>query len=111
MPRYKMLVLTQPKEGREKEFNDWYDTIHLHQLVAQPAIKSAQRFEFRQVVAGEKQFPYLAIYDIETDDLGGVLAQLNSGLAAGRISFSDALSPDSWGAVFEEHGPAVRQKP
>jgi hypothetical protein len=111
MARYKMLILAQPKEGREQEFNDWYDTLHLPQLVGHSAIKAAQRFELRQTVAGEKHFPYLAIYDIETDNLGGVLAELNSDFAAGRIAFSDALSPDSWGAVFEEHAPPVRQKP
>jgi hypothetical protein len=29
MPRYKMLLLTEPKKGREQEFNDWYDKVHL----------------------------------------------------------------------------------
>jgi hypothetical protein len=111
MPRHKMLLLTEPKKGREQEFNDWYDKVHLHQLVAHSAIKAAQRFEFRVAVAGEKQYPYLALYDIETDDIGAVLAELGKESAAGRMSVSDALSPDSWGAVFEEHGPPVRQKP
>jgi hypothetical protein len=110
MPRYKMMLLTQPKEGREQEYNHWYDTVHLPQLVAHSAIKQAQRFELRQKIAGEKEYPYLAVYDIETDDIGAVLAELGSASAAGRMSVSDALSPDSWGAVFEEHGPPVRHK-
>lgn len=110
MPRYKMMLLTQPKEGREQEYNDWYDKVHLHQLVANPAVKTAQRFELRQMIAGEKPYPYLAVYEIETDDIGAVLAALGSDSAAGRISVSEALSPDSWGGVYEERGPLVRQK-
>ena len=45
-----MLVLTEPKKGREQEFNDWYDKVHLHQLVAHSAIKAAQSFELRLTV-------------------------------------------------------------
>lgn len=103
-----MLVLSEAKKGREKEFNDWYDKVHLHQLVTHSAIKAAQRFELRVPVSGEKQYPYLAIYDVETDDIGAVLTELGKESAAGRISVSDAMSPESWGAVFEEHGAPVR---
>ena len=60
--------------------------------------------------AGAPQFPYLAIYEIETDNIGAVLADLNKDMAAGRISLTDAVAAESWGAVFEERGPAVRQQ-
>jgi len=109
MHKYRMVVFTAAKEGREKECNDWYDSVHLRDLVACPGVRCAQRFDLRQPLAGEKQFPYLAVYEIETDDLQGTLAEINNRAASGRIVFSDAVA-DTWAAVFEEHGPVVRQK-
>ena len=34
MPSYKLIVMTQPVEGREQEYNDWYQGMHLPDLVS-----------------------------------------------------------------------------
>jgi hypothetical protein len=109
MPKYKLIVMTQPVEGREQEYNDWYQDSHLSDLVAVYGVKSAQRFRLsRTVVADPAPLPYLAIYDIETDDIDKTLDDLKTRVGAGQIFVSSALSKESYfGAVYEEFGPTV----
>ena len=109
MPSYKLIVMTQPVEGREQEYNDWYQGMHLPDLVAVYGVKSAQRFQLsRTVVADRGPLPYLAIYDIETDDIDKTLDDLKSRVGSGQIFVSPALSKENYfGAVYEEFGPVV----
>lgn len=109
MPRYKLLVMTKPVEGREQEYNDWYQNVHLHDVVAIPGYTSAQRYRLlRPMVAGAEKLPYLAVYDIETDDVDSAVRELTERSGAGRMVISGAMSRDLFAAVFEECGPAVR---
>jgi hypothetical protein len=101
--------MTRPVEGREQEYNDWYRDVHLRDLVAVAGIKSAQRFRLsRSVMPGTEPLPYLAIYDVETDDIDKTLEDLQDRAASGRMFISAALSTeDAFGAVYEELGSAV----
>jgi hypothetical protein len=109
MPKYKLIVMTRPVAGREQEYNDWYQGSHLPDLVSIYGVKSAQRFRLsRTVVADPAPLPYLAIYDIETDDIDKTLDDLRTRVGSGQIFVSSALSKeDYFGAVYEEFGPAV----
>ena len=85
MPSYKLIVMTQPVEGREQEYNDWYQGMHLADLVAVYGVKSAQRFRLsRTVVADRGPLPDLAISEIETDDIDKTLDDLKARVEAGR---------------------------
>src|SRR4051812_5666782 len=44
MPRFKFLAFTNPVEGREDEYNEWYTNTHLADLLRVPGLMSAQRF-------------------------------------------------------------------
>lgn len=70
---------------REQEYNDWYDGIHLAELVALDGIVSARRL---RPVNGEG--PYVALYEIEGDDLAAVLA----GMGGAKLTMSSALQLD-----------------
>ena len=109
MPKYKLIVMTRPVEGREQEYNDWYQDAHLPDLVSVYGVKSAQRFRLsRTVVANREPLPYLAIYDIETDDIDKTLDDLRARVGTGEIFVSPALSKeDYFGAVYEEFGARV----
>jgi hypothetical protein len=108
MPSYKMIVMSRPTEGREDEYNDWYQNVHLHELVALQGFKSAQRFRLaRSLVEGEAD-PYLSVYEIETDDIDAVLQNLRSTAEQGRITMSDSLDLSHTSAVvYEEFGAPV----
>lgn len=107
MPRYKMIVLSRPVEGRETEYNDWYQHTHLGQIVALRGFKSAQRFQ-RIRSLSEHTDPYLAIYEIETDDLDSVLCELEKDARSGALTMSAALAAEfAYAAVYEEFGARV----
>jgi hypothetical protein len=91
MANAKFVVLTNPVEGREDEYNDWYDNQHLADILATNGITSAQRYE---VVAapGMPASPqrYMAIYEVD-GNVGDVLAEMGKRGAEGKIRMSDSL--------------------
>jgi len=107
MPTYKLIVLTQPVEGREDEYNDWYQNVHLHDVAALDGVKRAQRYRLNDNVAGEEPFPYLAIYEIEADSPDAVIAEMRARPGTDLMKMSDALSPRVYAAVYEEFGEPV----
>jgi hypothetical protein len=108
MPRYKMVVYSRPTPGREDEYNDWYQNVHLGELVALPGIVSARRFRHaRNLVEGDA-YPYMSIYEIETDDIDAVLNDLRDTAGRGALTMSDALDlTDTSALVYEEFGAEV----
>jgi len=107
MSSYKMVVTTRPVDGREQEYNDWYNGIHLREVLQVIGVKSAQRFRLSRKVTPEPQpAPYLAIYEIETDDIDATVADLLERAEDGRIFVTDALAEERSCVVYEEVGPA-----
>jgi len=108
MPRYKMVVLSKPVEGREQAYNDWYQDIHLGEMVALPGIRSARRYRRAlNLVAGDS-YPYMAIYEIEADDLDAVVAGIIEASGSGGIWMSDAIDlGDKYAVIYEEFGAEV----
>ncbi|QLL06850.1 DUF4286 family protein [Mycobacterium vicinigordonae] len=70
---------------REQEYNTWYDEVHLGELVALDGIVSARRL---RPVNGEG--PYIALYEIEGDDLEEVLHSMSGA----KLTMSSALQLD-----------------
>lgn len=68
MRRFKMLVFSEPFDGRDEEFNEWYTERHLADICALPGFTTAQRFKLHSVSMGKSLNRYLAIYDMESDD-------------------------------------------
>ena len=70
MARYTFVVLTQPVEGQEDEYNDWYTNRHLSDVVRVNGFVSAQRFRLSETDPAQQfSHKYLALYEVETDDL------------------------------------------
>lgn len=90
MTRHLLLVQSEPVPGRDDEFNSWYDDEHLPAVLEVPGFTAARRFVAAPSVHGEQPSRrYLAIYEIETDDLAAALAALSS--AARSMHISDAF--------------------
>ncbi len=109
MPRYKLVVLSNPVEGREAEYQDWYQNVHLGQVVAFKGFKSARRFRLAKNLVEREALPYLAIYEIETDDLEGVMEEVQKHAGTDRLLVSETLDVEhSFAAIYEEFGPVVK---
>jgi len=57
--------------ARESEFNEWYDKTHLPDVLETPGFVRAIRYENTKPSEGQAKF--LAIYEIETDDIDGFM--------------------------------------
>jgi len=91
MSSYVLVAASSAVEGRDDDYNEWYDTIHIQDLLAIPGINSARRFEATPFGMSTPPGKYLAIYEIETDDIAGVMGELGRRAAAGEMRQSDAL--------------------
>lgn len=108
MPRYKMIVMSNPVEGREAEYNDWYQNVHLDEVVKLKGFTSARRFRLARSLTERETWPYAAIYEIETDDIDAVLQRLRDAAASGRLKMSESLATAlAYATVYEEFGPVV----
>ncbi len=58
---------------REKEYNDWYNNIHLPDILETPGFVRAARYE--NSAPDESNGKYLAVYEIETDDFGQTMLE------------------------------------
>ena len=110
MARYKMLVLSRPIAGKDAEYNDWYQNTHLQQIVALPGFVSAQRFRVAVNMRGEEGYPYMAIYDIEADDVQAAYRILEQAAGDGTITVSQAFDYASVHAsIYESFGAIVHE--
>lgn len=82
------LVHTNCESGREAEFNDWYDNVHLRDLLGVDGIIAAQRFQLTgpgpQTVtrSGEPAVAqYLAVYELDTEDTEAVLKRIGEAIS------------------------------
>lgn len=103
------VVLTEPTEGRETEFNDYYENVHLDEVLATTGWESAQRFVLTDQVGQKCPLPYLALYEVEADDPKAVIRTMNETRA--QRQQSGALNKKTaavW--VFSESGPQRLRK-
>ena len=94
---------TNPIEGQEDAFNAWYSDVHLKDVLKVPGIVAAQRFKLSDVQRDQPPFPwrYLALYEIETDDLNHTLAALRERAGTSAMVISAAVAPDRVGWFFQ----------
>ena len=89
MARHLLVVSTNPAPGKEDEFNDWYSGTHVHEVVQILGFVSAQRFQVADAQLGEPgQFRYLALYELETDDVAATLQALRDAVPGMHMSES-----------------------
>lgn len=84
-----MVVFSNPTEGREDDYNDWYDNIHLPEVCALDGVVGASRYA---LAADDPNAThrYLAIYELDQDG-DTVMANLAAGLEHGKLNMSDAI--------------------
>ena len=75
-------------ETRDTEFNDWYDNVHIPDMLKLPVVVAATRYKRKDSKVGEAK--YLSIYELETDDIEQAMtawdAQVQSLQEKGRMS-------------------------
>jgi hypothetical protein len=114
MGKHTFVVMTNPTAGKEDEFNEWYNKQHIPDVLNVPGFVSGQRFQIADAQMSReagKGYKYLAIYEIETDDLAGTLKELRARGGTPEIVASDAIDMKNVGAfVFTPIAEKVMAK-
>jgi hypothetical protein len=83
---YALIAYTSPADGREDDYNTWYDDIHLPEFSALPGVINGRRFK----VAGDGKPQYAAIYELSAHP-DKVLTAMNAGIKDGTLHTSDVV--------------------
>src|SRR5712691_3287894 len=110
--RYVYMVMSDPLPGREADFNDGYQNMHMGDLVQLPGWTGAQRFRLVGVTPRNTQPLYrrgnLIIWDQEGADLGKLQSDSRAAIAGGksrRIPGFDYSDGGSVRAIYQVIGP------
>jgi hypothetical protein len=102
MARAVMIVQSGPAgPAVEDEYNDWYSSTHIPENIRVPGFLSARRFRLHARGTAAVHGPaaalarsYLAIYEVEAEDITAPIAAIKALAAAGGTTRSAALSSD-----------------
>lgn len=77
MARYIMLALNGPagSEADEATYGQWYQDVHIPEMLAVPGVTSARRY---QTLHSSTDWRYVSVFEIETDDLATTTAALRT---------------------------------
>ncbi len=90
------LVFSNAVEGRDDEFNDWYDNVHVPDLLGIPGVLSAQRYDLLETAINKNPampppaHRYLCVYEME-GDVDAIMAKIQESVLAGGIVMTDAM--------------------
>ena len=107
MPKAVMIVWSNPGEGADEgEYNSWYDSVHAKDVLKIPGFLSCTRFKLSEAQFGPIDAPgnYLAVYEVDMEDLSDVPKRLGEAFAAGELPMSDVLAPGPM-LIAEEVAP------
>ena len=106
MANHKLIVFTNPQEGREQEFRDWYVNTHLSEVANLDGFISGQLFTLATPVA-EGGHRHMAVYEIEEGRLGEAQQALGGALKGGTLNMTDAFGPGQAALWWQEEAPVV----
>jgi len=90
VPRGILYVETQPASPEQAaDYHAWYNEVHLQEMLALDGYVAARRF----APFGDEG-PFVAIYEIEADDLAGMPSKLTQALRAGKVNNSSTVRTD-----------------
>ncbi|TDC88539.1 DUF4286 family protein [Actinomadura sp. 7K507] len=100
MKKFMLHVQARPVSLDEdvlKEFNRWYDEVHLPEVLAIEGFVTARRY-----TPAEDEDPYITQYELEGDP-EAVIGRLLKAAADGELNMSETLrmEPRPWMAVYE----------
>ena len=99
MERNLYLVFSNPVEGKEDQYNEWYDNVHLADVMRIPGVVSAARYDFRPTSFGEAtaaptEHRYLAVFELDREP-EGVLTEMGNRAGTPEMMISEAMNFDT----------------
>jgi hypothetical protein len=112
MPKHVFLVRTGPSSpDRTDEYNDWYDNVHLPDLLDVKGVVGASRYRVAKAQQGGAPVEgpqYLAIYEVEIEDVQDFFDDMMRAATDGSMRMSDVLDQSVVDlSMWEEITPRV----
>ncbi|HSW57250.1 MAG TPA: hypothetical protein VLH15_02490 [Dehalococcoidales bacterium] len=114
MARYLLFAFSDCKDpSREKEFNEWYDNMHVPDMLEVPGMIKATRWMSANPKPGEYR-RYLAMYELEADDLTEFDAKVRERgmrtVKEGRFSDLPKFDPPEVPRIYKQIMPERKAK-
>lgn len=94
------VVLTNPIEGTDDAFNQWYDATHVPEVLDVPGVVAAQRYDIAELkIPDDEDLPaqlpppthrYMVIYELDNDP-DVVMAEFLKRVMGGTLSLGEYL--------------------
>lgn len=95
------IVLTNPAEGKEDEYNAWYDGRHVADTLALPGLTAARRYAVKDIDGpDDARWSYLAIYEVELARVGEALAEAAARAGGPKMPNPGMLAPGTAALPF-----------
>lgn len=103
MGKHSLIALTNPLEGRDDAFNEWYMSEHPTDAFELPGIVAAQRYQLSDVQhrSGPLEWKYLAVHEIDIEDVSETLNALAAASDTGAMKLSPAVSPERMVWIYQ----------
>jgi hypothetical protein len=104
-----LMAMTNPAAGRETEYDEWFEKVHIPQVLQTSGFKSARRLALtaEQRTPAPHPYQFATLYEIETDDLQSSLDALGETIkTATKTDTSDTARRAIW--VFRSVGEFER---
>lgn len=94
-----LLIQTEPRTGQEREFERFYNEVHVPEILETPGFRLARRYRtVRDDALPERPegewHSHLAIYDVVADDLVDAYSALLARMNNGTLTRSDVFSQE-----------------
>jgi hypothetical protein len=92
MAKYVFVVFTEPVDGQDTEYNEWYSDVHIPDVLKLDEVVAARRYKLAAMDPPQDGHrPYLALYEIEADDISKIPGAIQLAIKEGRMPISAAL--------------------
>lgn len=105
---YQLIVLSNAVAGRDVEYNEWYEHIHLPDVLRNPGFVSAERFKLQTTfsASGYVLPTYAVRYTLRSVNIDATIAEINRRLSSGITRWNDAFDSKSLvGRYYEVQNP------
>ena len=106
------VVFSNPVPGKEDEFNQWYDNVHIPELLRVPGMLSATRYALQDAAiyhvegGAVPEHRYMCVYELE-GDVDEIMGTIRKSVLNGQVHMSDSLDLPSSRLSFWTRGKTL----
>jgi len=94
--RYHLLIFSNHVDEKCEEFEKWYAGQHIHDICAIPGVVGGHLYKLHTIQLNpetEQKYQYVMNWEIETDNLDGVVDEMNKHAESGETVLTGTMAP------------------